>query len=188
MAILRWDAASGAYVDVENVKKYDTETGAWVDCQSGMAQKEGVWEEVWPVNKRIYLFNNGDHCTGVTGGWKLRNVGSKVAASITDMINIRMLDYAIAQMNEHSVYVSTGQEVSLAGFSEICAHIINYSGATSGSPRAELFVGEKRQSLIKIGTEPEYDLILDVTDVDSGIVTLYGYYASFSVSYIEAYN
>lgn len=48
--------------------RYDPESEAWVET-TGKAydQTAGAWEEKW--SPKIYLFNDGDECTDLTGGW-----------------------------------------------------------------------------------------------------------------------
>ncbi len=65
-----YDSGLQAYRDAENVRRFDADSGAYVDVESGRAQENGVWKEVWPVKpENPYLYNRGDECTAVTGGW-----------------------------------------------------------------------------------------------------------------------
>lgn len=65
----RWDAEAEAYVEVQSVRRKKAD-GVMVDAQSVRVQENGVWREVWP--KRLYLYNRGDECNGITGGWTTR--------------------------------------------------------------------------------------------------------------------
>lgn len=74
MSVKIWDSASQAYAEPQSVpKRYDTESSAYVDT-TGQAYSEAdaAWEEKWSPNKRLYLYNEGDECTDVTGGWYLK--------------------------------------------------------------------------------------------------------------------
>ena len=62
----RWDAETGAYVDVQSVWRRN-ENGLMVDAQSVRVWDGNTWREVWP--KRLYLYKEGDKCENVTGSW-----------------------------------------------------------------------------------------------------------------------
>lgn len=71
MSVMIWDSASQAFSETTEVpKRFDAESGAWVDT-TGMSYDNaaGAWTERWSPEKRLYLYNEGDECTKVTGGW-----------------------------------------------------------------------------------------------------------------------
>lgn len=74
MSVKIWDSASQAFVEPQNVpRRYDAESGAFVDT-TGKAYDVGAaaWAEKWSPNKPLYLYNEGDECVDITGGWKLK--------------------------------------------------------------------------------------------------------------------
>lgn len=71
MSVKIYDAASQAFVEPQNVpRRYDTESGAWADTTGkAYSQTDAAWTERWSQNNMLYLYNEGDECTDVTGGW-----------------------------------------------------------------------------------------------------------------------
>lgn len=71
MAAMIWDEQSQAWKEAETPLVYDAASGALIDTAGMTFDAEAqAWEEAWGPKKILYLYNNGDECTDVTGGWK----------------------------------------------------------------------------------------------------------------------
>ena len=78
MKLLRKRRVDKAFVEQTEVpKRYDPSTKTWIDTSGYIYNKNtGLWEEKWnacPING-IYLYNKGNECTDVTGGWTINGV------------------------------------------------------------------------------------------------------------------
>ena len=69
MAVKIWDAQANAFKDAEIPMVWDSQAGAYKDS-TGLVYDEsaGAWSERWGDNK-VWLYKDGDECTGITGGW-----------------------------------------------------------------------------------------------------------------------
>lgn len=71
MSVKIFDSTSQAYAEPQSVpKRYDAESSAYVETTGNAYDPDaGAWEEKWsPI---LYLYNEGDECKDVTGGWRL---------------------------------------------------------------------------------------------------------------------
>lgn len=70
MAAMIWDPALGAWQEAATPQAWDSSLQAYGDS-TGLAWNpdKGAWEERWGIEKRLYLYKQGDKCTSVTGGW-----------------------------------------------------------------------------------------------------------------------
>ena len=71
MSVKIFDSASQAYAEPQSVpNRYDAESSAYVDTTGKAYDPDAAaWEEKW--SPKLYLYNEGDECTDITGGWRL---------------------------------------------------------------------------------------------------------------------
>ncbi len=89
MSILVPSTEPGVLQDAETIQTYNQEIGAYQDCESALAHDGEVWREVWPEHKQeihyLMLYDRGDECVDVTGGWEyVQEAGMHNAAYIGD--------------------------------------------------------------------------------------------------------
>ncbi len=122
----RWDTEAGAYVDVKSVRQRRADS-VTVDAKSVKVWDDGAWREVWP--KRLYLYNRGDECNGITGGWTTRGfTWSSSAFKATNPVLVKNSDnlYFYLLYNDwKSGGVSTVNKIDLTKYSKI--KILNQS-------------------------------------------------------------
>ena len=72
MSVMIYDATSKAFKEAETPKIYSSSDQAWVET-TGMSwnTEAQTWEERW--GKKLFLYNYGDECTDITGGWVHRD-------------------------------------------------------------------------------------------------------------------
>lgn len=70
MALIIPDA-EGIYAEAEPPMCYDPAMEAYKDTEGHMYNHAmEAWKKVWPTRpKALYLYNQGDECTDITGGW-----------------------------------------------------------------------------------------------------------------------
>lgn len=69
MAVKIYDSSAGAFKDAPTPQIYDASAQAYKDS-TGLVYdtSKGAWDERWGDNKVLYLYNQGDECTSITGG------------------------------------------------------------------------------------------------------------------------
>ena len=62
----------GAFKDAETPLIWDEQAQAWKDSVGLVWNAQAqAWEERWTaIKSQLYLYNEGDECTDVTGGWQ----------------------------------------------------------------------------------------------------------------------
>ena len=72
MSVKIYDSTIGSFKDAETPLIWDEQAQAWKDSV-GLVWNESAqaWEERWSaIKSTLYLYNEGDECTNVTGGWE----------------------------------------------------------------------------------------------------------------------
>lgn len=70
MAAMIWDPALGAWQEAATPQVWDPALEAYEDTRGLAWNPElGAWEERWDPDKTLWLYNHGDECGSVTGGW-----------------------------------------------------------------------------------------------------------------------
>ncbi len=71
MAALIWDSNKQAFEESELPLTYNPAIDAWQDTEGYEHNSElDAWEKVWP--RKLYLYNQGDECADITGGWEYK--------------------------------------------------------------------------------------------------------------------
>lgn len=81
--------------------------------------------KIW-LDKVTYLFNAGDQCESVTGGWEIYSQDDGAYAEFSpDVMYIGGSDY-------NWVRVNTSKKINLSGFSRLCINIVAIGGSYTG--------------------------------------------------------
>lgn len=101
-----WDTVSQAFVERQNVpKRYDAGSGAFVDTTGRAFDHDAeAWVEKWSPVKQLYLYNEGNECTDVTGGWHLQYSSAYVGTSYGKLT--KNADNMCLLVNNANYYVS----------------------------------------------------------------------------------
>lgn len=119
MSVKIWDSASQAFVEPQNVpRRYDAENGAFVDTTGKVYDADAAaWAEKWSQNKQLYLYNEGDECVDITGGWKLKpRSGCESYTSVQK--NATNMYFYLANANYHGSLV-TNNKIDVAGYRKL---------------------------------------------------------------------
>ena len=70
MSVKIYDSTIGAFKDAETPLIWDEQAQAWKDSV-GLVWNESAqaWEERWNAQKILYLYDQGNQCADITGGW-----------------------------------------------------------------------------------------------------------------------
>ena len=70
MSVKIYDSTIGAFKDAETPLIWNESAQAWEDSV-GLAWNESAqaWEEKWSAQKILYLYDQGNQCADITGGW-----------------------------------------------------------------------------------------------------------------------
>lgn len=136
--------------------------GALVDL-TAMSYQNGEWDD-WIT----YLYNEGDECTDITGGWLTRVVSGSTTPSVTkkaDRINITASRAANATHNQAMVYTDYSIDISNAKF--LCVDVVK----NSGTPNGHFVIGVAESKTINSYNDPP-KLIAYASISDTGTFTL----------------
>lgn len=88
---------------------------AWenVECS---AFSNGIWTQFSFL--RIYLYNAGNQCEALTGGWAITNHGGGTSKLLDDYIQVSHNDGSNRISNIH-----TKSKVNISGYSKLCAQL-----------------------------------------------------------------
>lgn len=91
-------------------------TGAsWKDVECS-AFSNGVWTQFSFL--RIYLYNAGDQCVALTGGWKIVNHGGGTSKLLDGYIEV-----SHSGGNNRISNIHTVSKVNITGYSKLCAEL-----------------------------------------------------------------
>lgn len=178
MAVKIWDSEAQAFRDANNVpKRYSVEDNAWVET-TGMAWNEEAqaWEEKWGVSSNIlYLYNQGDECEEVTGGW----AGGDYNNMVSYVPNKAQLqDNQIYFANNglgtnYGVWAQTKTKVDLTDYSMINVNITSFvSLMTDGYFSCTLHMANG-ENIVGKSVRQAGVLSLDISNVaEEAIITL----------------
>ena len=70
MSVKIYDSTIGAINDADTSLIWDEQAQAWKD-RTGLVWNESAqaWEERWSAQKILYLYDRGNQCADITGGW-----------------------------------------------------------------------------------------------------------------------
>lgn len=144
MSVKIWDAQAQAFKDAETPKIWNAENRAWKDSTGLIQDAENqAWKEVWtPFPDKVYLYNHGDECVDVTGGWKGATVlveGNGFNSDYyknNDHLMLRSYSYDFYSIfftgqqlnsNDPPIYVPKGYKVGIVADWKISFYEENYS-------------------------------------------------------------
>ena len=143
-----------------SVKQYVN--GAWVDVVAKIYQ-DGTWKDL-----ALWLFNSGDMCETVTGGWvatSIRNTGGDTAYTptleISDVLSISMP--AGSSSNRRGSVAPKNNYIDFTNYSQL---IVETASKTSGE------LGIYIASTNSDGYNANRIAMLSLADTDAGVYTL----------------
>lgn len=156
-------------------------SGSWVDVPTTIYQN-GEWAEFVTY---IYLFNQGDQCNDITGGWVMANIGSN---TIPPRVEGNKL---VIESNGHANFSicnnfdeSNWAKFKGKGYKYLCVNVSDYS-TTGGSPVAYLRIMTSKTNDTPIAqfvvTKPGL-YSLPITSITSGQPALVTYNATMKAT------
>ena len=197
MAVKIWDAQSNAFKDAEIPMVWDSQAGAYKDS-TGLVYDEskGAWDERWGDNK-VYLYNQGNECTNVTGGWNNYKIGGSCQITkANDKLEFSMKNYNSGDGGGHSASIFTASKIDLSDYSSVKLVGSDFVGKTSGSPNCQLNLWLKKRDdaggyfkyvqFVKVGNQDTFELTYDLSDITTKqlYIGISAYYASFNIDKI----
>lgn len=131
MSVKIYDSTIGAFKDAETPLIWDEQAQAWKDSV-GLVWNESAqaWEERWgAIKSTLYLYNEGDECTDVTGGWqpyayRMYNWGIAKAPSVSKgskSITVSMT----ANSTQNRGVLMPVNKTNTDGYKRVCFHIVS---------------------------------------------------------------
>ena len=157
--------------------------GAWVNL-SAMSYQNGSWVDWWDGA----LFDNGDICEDVTGGWERKAYGGSTGGSVTigDTIAVAYsgssvavcagtVDMDPALLKDYS-YIKADVTLSNAGSGPkgTLAVVADYSLGSSGLN--DKFIAYEQKT-----AAGDYELTLPISDIDEGYILLTAFQVKMDV-------
>lgn len=137
-------------------------SGAWVDV-TAKSYQGGEWVE-WIT----YLYNEGDECTDITGGWITRVISGTTTPSVTkkaDRINITA--YRAENTTHNQAMVYTDDSIDISGAELLCVDVVK----NSGTPNGHFVIGVAESKTINSYNDPP-KLVAYTSINDTGTFTL----------------
>ncbi len=121
MAVKIYDNESQAFKDAETPLVHDGNLQAWKES-TGLAWDDGAqaWEERW--RPRVYLYNRGNECVDLTGGWEPYSVNGRLAIceKLDDSLYVHTDDSSTEFLQKWESGFRTVNEVNFDGYSKLC--------------------------------------------------------------------
>ena len=133
MAVKIWDAQSNAFKDAEIPMVWDSQAGAYKES-TGLVYDEiaGAWNERWGAEQEGVLYNKGNECVKVTGGWASTNYAQN---SVVNMNSDNMY------LHTYRASVHTRQKVDLSGYNKLVVRFSQIKGrSVSGYPTVLILI------------------------------------------------
>ena len=177
MSVKIWDSASQAFVEPQNVpRRYDAGSGAYVDTDGkAYSEADAAWMERWSKDKTPYLYNEGDECTDVTGGWDIKyNVSSSRFQRNSDNLSYTATadSWSYCTSNNLMDLSKYSKLKMLADINISFSNMWNYAGFRLYSSKDYgTKYGEAYRS--DVGSVSDYVLEMDISSISSAYVYLY---------------
>ena len=194
MSVKIYDSTIGAFKDAETPLILDEASGAYKES-TGLVYDEsvGAWSERWGDNK-VYLYNQGNECTNVTGGWNNYKIGGSCQITkANDKLEFSMKNYNSGDGSGHFASIFTVNKIDLSDYSSVKLVGSDFVGKTSGTPNCQLQLWlEKRDDaggyfkyvqFVKVGNQDSFELTYDLSGITRKqlYIGISAYYASFNV-------
>ena len=143
------------------------------------------------LSYKIYLYNKGDECTDITGGWDAKNVGTYYSIG-TFTKNTNSAKASIIEMQ--SIWACTNNKISLTDINNIHANILNVNNTESNKIATIIAINQElngnHTAFASLSNGQTGDVSIDVSNV-TGDYYLYFYVASelysASITFDEVY-
>ena len=172
MSVKIWGSVSQAFTEPQNVpRRYDSGSGAYVDTTGkAYSEADAAWTERWSKNKRLYLYNEGDECTDVTGGWvgyaaksSSWSGGTPTVPSITR----GAFSMTVNPSKSNTIgQIKTSNPIDVTGYSKLC---IEYSGSTGSYSSVYFFLNKSNISDVDSSKGSAIFLLEKNDSVENGI-------------------
>lgn len=162
-------------------------TGAsWKDVECS-AFSNGVWTQFSFL--RIYLYNAGDQCAPLTGGWGITNHGNGTSKLMDTYIQVSNTGTSANSISN----IHTLSKVDLNGYSKLCAQVdITEVPGTKGASYIKFGLGSDLglaggnfTASTEINTKPDSDqtiMSIDISSAKSNYVLFYTRYITAKIS------
>lgn len=125
MSVKIYDSTIGAFKDAETPLIWDEQAQAWRDSV-GLVWNESAqaWEERWSADAEGVLYNKGNECTKITGGWISKIFINDYGSSAVG--NTATKDKACLKVysgSGKSIGFFTSQKIDTRGYSKLCINV-----------------------------------------------------------------
>ena len=138
-------------------------SGAWVK-KDATTYQNGAW-----VDWVTYLYNKGDLCSALTGGWKGVNNHSDAGYSMGTLTkNASSITLATSTSLPSVIAAQTTKKISLAGFKTLKINLTAYSGGTGRGAWIGIFSTDATSPVAELTISSKGTKSLDISEVSTG--------------------
>ena len=148
MAAKIYDASAGAFKDAPTPQIYDAGAQAYKDSAGLVYDTSKVaWDERWSADMEGVLYNKGNECKKLTGGWDslifIQDYGSSAYGDISEK---REKSLYIRSGSYKSIGFFTHKAIDLTGYSKICVNVTDICKLYEGA-YIDLTINQSKQIL-----------------------------------------
>lgn len=136
--------------------------GVWVKKEATTYQN-GAW-----VDLATYLYNEGDLCSALTGGWKGVNNYSDAGYSIGTLTKNASSIKLTAPSPSSVITAQTTKKISLAGFNTLKINLTAYSGGTGRGAWVGIFSSDGTNPVASLDITSKGTKSLDISKFSTG--------------------
>lgn len=135
MAVKIYDSSVGAFKDAPTPQIYDVGAQAYKDSTGLVYDTTKVaWDERWSADMEGVLYNKGNECKKLTGGWDSRMFISDYGSSAYgDISEKREKSLYIRSGGGKSIGFFTHKAIDLTGYSKICVNFTDICKSHNGT-------------------------------------------------------
>lgn len=134
MAVKIYDSSAGAFKDAPTPQIYDASVQAYKDS-TGLVYdtSKGAWDERWSADMEGVLYNKGNECKKLTGGWdSLMFIPDYGSSAYGDISEKREKSLYIRSGSGKSIGFFTHKAIDLTGYSKICVNVTDVCKSHKG--------------------------------------------------------
>ncbi len=130
MAVKIYDNESKAFKDAETPLVHDGNLRAWKESTGLVWNDESqCWEERW--RPRVYLYNRGNECVDLTGGWEPYSVNGRLAIceKLDGSLYVHTDDSSTELLKNWESGFRTVNAIGFDGYSKLCIEAMSTTSA-----------------------------------------------------------
>lgn len=134
MAVKIYDSIVGAFKDAPTPQIYNAGAQAYNDS-TGLVYDEnkGAWYKLWSADMEGVLYNKGNECKKLTGGWdSLMFIDDYGPSAYGDISEKREKSLYIRSGSSKSIGFFTHKAIDLTGYSKICVNFTDICKSHNG--------------------------------------------------------